>query len=358
MSAATAVSPTALRPRAVSVHPLLWLGWLALLLAWLLATRNPLYLALLLLCLALVEAALPTRHDQALPISPWRMALFIVPFSALFNALVTPIGERVLFRWPAWLPILQGPVTAEAVVFGASNGLVLVGMIAAFTCFVRALSTHELIRLMPRAFQPVAVTAALALTFVPSTIRHFQQIREAQAVRGHRLRGIRDWLPLLIPLLIGGMERAYQLAEAMTARGFASQSQPLMLRDRAALLLALLAIATGWIADAAWIGAAWGAPLALVGLALLLALLWSVGRRVPQSQYRRHAWQPADLFWFMLLALAALPVLPLSLLPRNSLVYTPYPQLTWPPFDIRLALLMMFVLLPIAWRAAKGGRVR
>ena len=31
------------------------------------------------------------------------------------------------------------------------------------------------------------------------------------------MRGLRDWLPLLMPLLIGGLERALQLAEAMTA---------------------------------------------------------------------------------------------------------------------------------------------
>ena len=48
----------------------------------------------------------------------------------------------------------------------------------------------------------------MAITYVPETARHFQRIREAQAIRGHRLRGLRDWRPIVIPLLVGGLERA------------------------------------------------------------------------------------------------------------------------------------------------------
>src|SRR4030043_1151670 len=95
-------------------------------------------------------------------------------------------------------------------------------MVASFTVLNLALPVRDLISLIPRAFFPVAVVTSIAVTYLPTTMRQFQQIREAQAGRGHQMRKLRDWLPLLMPLLVGGLEHAMQLAEAMTARGFAS----------------------------------------------------------------------------------------------------------------------------------------
>ena len=57
------------------------------------------------------------------------------------------------------------------------------------------------------------VTAELAAAGI--RVEHDQRneklgyrIREAQAVRGHRVQGIRDWLPIVVPLLVSGLERA------------------------------------------------------------------------------------------------------------------------------------------------------
>src|SRR4030043_448637 len=95
-------------------------------------------------------------------------------------------------------------------------------MVASFTVLNLALPVRDLISLIPRAFFPVAVVTSIAVTYLPTTLRQLRQIREAQAVRGHQVRSLRDWLPLLMPLLVGGLEHAMQMAEAMTARGFAS----------------------------------------------------------------------------------------------------------------------------------------
>src|SRR4030065_1354430 len=95
-------------------------------------------------------------------------------------------------------------------------------MLLSFMLLNLALPVRDLLRLIRRAFFPVAVVTSIAVTYLPTTLRQFQQIREAQAVRGHQVRSLRDWLPLLMPLLVGGLEHAMQLAEAMTARGFAS----------------------------------------------------------------------------------------------------------------------------------------
>ena len=329
------------------LHPMAWVAWLVATLGLLVTTRNPLYLVLIFLCLAIVRAVIPTSAGEAwtLPLSPLLFGALIVPSTSLFNALSIHVGDTVLFRLPAWIPLLGGPVTLEAFVYGALNGLVLTGLFAAFTLVSVALPTRALVRLIPRAFHPVAVVVVVALSFVPSTLRQFQQVREAQAVRGHRVRGLRDWVPLFMPLLVGGLERALQLAEAMTARGFAGADEPIPASMRALVTASLALILGGWLLELGWGQEAGYLLMALGGVAIGY-VLWRLGRQAPHTTYRHEPWHPRD--WAMVAA-AAVALLPLLLLPlahRMSLYYYPYPALTMPAFDPALALTMLALLAP------------
>ena len=78
----------------------------------------------------------------------------------------------------------------------------------------------------PAFIYQMGVVSAIAVGFVPQMVAAWQTIREAQQVRGHRVRGLRDLLPLIMPLLITALERAMQLAESMEARGFGGPAEP------------------------------------------------------------------------------------------------------------------------------------
>jgi energy-coupling factor transport system permease protein len=177
-------------------------------------------------------------------------------------------------------------------------------------------------------------------------MRQFEQIREAQAVRGHRMRGLRDWLPLFMPLLVGGLERALGLAEAMTARGFASADDPEQdVRTRAAVVVALVALLGGWLLRLAWGQDKLGLALMVASSGMILVTLWAVGRRVQHTTYRHVPWTGMD--WAV--ALSAAAVLALFLLPglnRVALVYYPYPSLSWPRFDPVIGLISLGLLGP------------
>lgn len=333
------------RPPSI-LHPFAWVAWLVAALGLLVTTRNPLYLVLILLCIAIVRAATaaPAGEAWSPPLSVWLFGAIIVPPSALFNALSNHVGDTVLFRLPAQIPLFGGPITLEALVFGALNGLVLTGLFAAFSVLNVALPMRALVRLIPRAFHPVAVVVVVALTFVPFTLRHFQQIREAQAVRGLRVRGLRDWVPLFMPLLIGGMERGLGLAEAMTARGFAATNEPMPTLHRATLVAGLALVLGGWLWELGW-GADAGYALMLLGVALVAGILWRMGRRAPHTLYRHEPWRARD--WAMVAA-AIVVLFPLFLpvAARLSLYYYPYPALTAPLFDPAIALSMLALLAP------------
>jgi energy-coupling factor transport system permease protein len=337
------------------LHPVAWVGWLGAALCALSATRNPLHLLVILLCIAVVHAAPGHRDGVSFsPVSPLRFALVAIPLAALFNAATAHLGDTALLRLPARWPVVGGAITLEALVFGTLNGLVLAGIFAAFAVLNRALPIRALIRLIPRAFFPVAVVIAIAVTFVPTTLRQFQQIREAQAVRGHRVRGLRDWLPLFMPLLVGGLERALGLAEAMTARGFASAGEATHdARTRTAVLLGLVALLGGWLLRLAWGQALPGLGLLLTGVGLIASALWVVGRRVPRTTYRPEPWTWRD--WAVLLSAAVVPgALVLPGLNRAALFYSPYPALSLPGFDPLVGLATLGLLGP-AFLLARGG---
>ena len=340
------------------MHSFAWVGWLGAALVALSTTRNPLHLALILLCVVLVNATARSgagaRHFA--PISPIRLALIVIPLSALFNGLTVHFGDTVLLRLPKAIPVLGGAITVEALAFGMLNGLVLAGMLLAFATLNQALPIRALIRLIPRAFYPVAVVISIGVTFVPVTMRQLQQIREAQAVRGHRVRGLRDWVPLLMPLLISGLERALQLAEAMTARGFAaSDGAERYTPTRVAVVGGLTALLSGWLLRLVWGKDLLGWALMGAGGALIVGVLWLIGRRTPHTNYRPRPWRGRDS---VVAAAAALVVGAFALpgLNRAALVYYPYPRLGLPGFDPLVGVATLGLLAPAVFLFAVQQR--
>src|SRR5437868_11615412 len=105
------------------MHLRTWLIWIASIVAVTLSTRNPLYLALVLLVVQVVSARVAQANGSSAPAWWWRFGLTVIPLSALFNAVSVHFGDSVLFTIPGNLPLISGPVTLEALAYGAVNGL-------------------------------------------------------------------------------------------------------------------------------------------------------------------------------------------------------------------------------------------
>ncbi len=337
------------------MHLRTWLVWIASIVIVALSTRNPLYLALILLIVLVVSTRVIQVNGSTQPAWWWRFGLVVIPLSAVMNAVTVHFGDTVLFTIPGSIPLLSGIVTLEALVYGALNGLVITVVIAAFSVFNLAVPAYQLVRSTPRAFQSMGITVGIALSFIPQTMRRFREVREAQAVRGHRVRSLRDWLPLWLPLLIGGLEQSTQLSEAMVARGFgATQDRSASIRTRALLASGLGLVLVGWL----WrftIHLAFdvGALIMLVGTALVVVGLWWSGRTVPHTVFRPQAFTPLDAICLAVSVFITLLLLvPLSIFTLDSVNYYPYPALSLPQFDPLLGLFMLGWLMPIvvlAW---------
>jgi len=321
-----------------------WLLWALTTLVAASSTRNPLYVVVLLLTTTVVGGTCATAGSRRAPLSPIRFAMIAVPLSAIFNGLTVHFGDTVLFHLPDWIPLLGGAITLEALTFGALNGLTLTVIFDAFSVFNQATPVRDIIKLTPRAFHEGGVVLSIALTFIPQTTRSLRRIREAQAVRGHRVRGIRDWLPIVVPLLVSGLERAMGLAEAMVARGYgAVVDEGQSLRTQGLLIAGLLALLAGWLTylfSAVWRVAA----LALIigGAATIGLAIWLTGRAVKHTVYRARRWTYGDSLALLGCALT----LAVALTQRGPLYYSPYPQLTLPPFNPLIGLGLLGLLVP------------
>ncbi len=338
--------------------PRAWAVWVVTTLVLVSSTRNPLYVVLVLLSTMVVggSCALDAAQGRQAILAPLRFAAVAVPFAAIFNAATAHIGEATFFRLPSRWPLIGGPWTGEAMLFGAVNGLVLTTIYSAFSAFNRAISVRDLIRLTPRALHEAGVVICVALTFVPQTTRNLRRIREAQAVRGHRVRGWRDWLPIVVPLLIGGMEQALALAEAMVARGYGAVSERRQaIRTQVVLVVGLVALLIGWITYSLQVTSLTGRWLAAVCLALgggvIVGVVVALGQGTPSTVYRPHPWAGTDTLGVA----GCVAVWMVILLGRGALYYTPYPRWSWPSFHPLVGVGLLGLLMPAILTAGGAG---
>ena len=334
-------------------HPVAWLAWLAAAALPALSTRNPFYLSLILLAAAVVYAALGRRGPLA---QSWgafvRFGALLWLLSIPFTALTSHHGTLVLLTLPQSWPVIGGIITLEALLYGLSGGLALVALLLIFAVFNVAVDQARLLRMTPGFIYGAGVVAGIAVAFVPQMVASWQAIREAQQVRGHKVRGVRDVLPLVMPLLVTALERAMQLAESMEARGFGGQVVTATSHQRTlnqlALLIGLGGLGAGFAGTGFWPDQRAMAGLLLgVGALLLLWSFWDQGRRVRRSRYHRWVWARADRI-VLAASLAALLGWGAAWLSQPEwLFYYPYPPYSpWPAFQLVPGVALMLLVMP------------
>ncbi len=351
------------QPLAAPYHTRTWLLWVGTATLAAGSTRNPLYLLVVLLAARLVDMAVAVGRGEAGANDPrrrsWgaflRLGLIIAGFAGLFNFLAAHIGSQVLIRLPGDWPLIGGPLTLEGLVYGLLNGLVLITLLAVFGTFNAGADTYALLRAIPAGFSQVGLVTAIALAYIPQTLTRWSEIREAQTLRGHHLRGARDLVPLAVPLLTGGLDRAINLAEAMEARGFtpplATAGSGGRRREWVPALLGLGGVAVlvgGFLSAYFRQQPAWGWGVMTGGGVLLVGALVNLGRRSTRTRYRRELWRARDTGVSVVLLLAAGIILASALVGSGVWSYTPYPALLWPPFHPLLGLVLLALAAP-AW---------
>ncbi len=153
----------------------------------------------------------------------------ILVFTAVINLFYNSTGE-VLFK--IWVLTITVNGISRAV-FMASRIILLILLSSLLTYTTtpneltdgieRLLSPLRFIGLK-NAVHTVAMMMSIALRFIPTLVEETEKIMNAQKARGADLENgklierIKALIPILIPLLISSIRRAYELAEAMECR--------------------------------------------------------------------------------------------------------------------------------------------
>lgn len=328
------------------MHPASWIGWVLAVMVVALATTNPFYLSLLLLAVVLVAVLAP--REGAGVVSFRALAVFGVVMFALslgIAAINGNYGDHILFtlpgpRVPEWLGGLRlgGPVSAEGFAAAAIRGLAILCILFAYGVFNGAVSPHRVLRSTPAALFQASLVVTVGLTLLPSSVEDLRRVREMRALRGAP-GGLRELPALVVPAIVGGLERSLRLAEAMEARGYGA-SPPLPARARlAAAASASLLIAAAWL----WFYEAdWRIPaLGLFGAALaLLALWWRAASRVrPVTRFEQERLPAAERAGLAVAAALAVGALGLRLTGAGAMDYNPFAGLPVPGFELLPALI-------------------
>ena len=334
-------------------HPLAWLLWLGAAVLPVMFSQNPLYVGIVCLAAGIVYTVTGRHSPLAQSWSGFlRLGLTLIILTVPFNALGVHAGRLVLFTLPWTWPLVGGPITGEAVIFGASRALSLFTLLLLFAVFNCAVDQARLLRWTPAFLFEAGLITSIALTFVPQMLRSMQEIYEAQAIRGHRFRGIRDLLPLFVPLLTSGLERAMQLAESMETRGFGGSLQPLSPRRetlvRIATAVALLGLVGGFFTVTYFRE---GQMLSWALLALSMTVLILVFRiqsqRVRRTRYQHGDWHRQDTVLAAISVGLIAIVLLVRVFARVTLSYYPYPPFSpWPPFNPVLGVALTVLVAP------------
>ncbi len=272
------------------MNPRCLAAWSAAVLTTALISTNPAYrVAAGLIALDVVVTL--SRPGQRL--RPLLLTVAVAAVTAVaVDLMLSHSGAHPFLHIPSAVPVVGGPITLEAVLYGLVVAAGVTACVLAVAPLARALEPHELVDALPGVLHRTATACAAALNLVPGVVRSAGAIRDAQRMRGWRPRGVRSWSELLVPVAVTAMEDSLQLAEAMEARGYASGRRtryaPASLRaaDVAVLVTAALAIVLIVVARTAGLDDDWFPapsptlpavhPLPAVACALLLTplLVW------------------------------------------------------------------------------------
>jgi energy-coupling factor transport system permease protein len=185
-----------------------------------LATGNPVYRMLVVLCALNVLVAL-RRPEVSLRGLLVALAVAAATATAI-TTLASHTGAHPFLVLPVGIPVIGGSLTLEAVLFGAASGLGIAAAVLAAAPLSLVLQPHELVDALPAALARTGAAVGTALNLIPGIARSAGEIRDAQRMRGWRPRRIREWPDLAVPVVLTALEGSITLAEAMEARGYGS----------------------------------------------------------------------------------------------------------------------------------------
>jgi len=161
----------------------------------------------------------------------------IYRFRWFFILIVAPtmITWMIFYRkGPALIHIPIIHVSKASILFGLGRGLKVGTLVLASVLFLSSTKVEELAIGLSRVGMPyrLGFTITLAFRLVPLFIESALTVVDAQRLRGFdfdqggAFERVRRYVPVMIPVFMGALRKANNMAMALEARGFGGNNQP------------------------------------------------------------------------------------------------------------------------------------
>jgi len=288
-----------------NLHPIAWWLWALGLIVAASRTTNPLLLGL---ALAVAGLVVVQRRGTA----PWARAF---RYYLLFGAVIIVIrvvtrvvfggaaatGTHVWFTLPS-IPLgdwaagigIGGPVTAEAVLAAAYEGLRLGTIIACIGAANALANPKRALRVLPGALYELGVAIVITITVAPQLIAGVQRVRRARRLRGGTARGLRTLGTIALPVLHDALDRSLALAAAMDSRGFGRRAAVSESHRRTTVVLLVGGLGALCVGVYGLLGGGTSPrvtlPVVGLGVASCVGALAMGSRRVHHTEYAPDPW--------------------------------------------------------------------
>jgi energy-coupling factor transport system permease protein len=159
----------------------------------------------------------------------------------------------------AALIFIMNIITGAGMTYASSMTLRFLALLSSFSIFFMTTSPDDLGLALEQAHVPYVLTFTFttAVRLVPTMAMDAQTVVDAQKSRGlelekgNLLKRIKNYIPILIPLIVSAIRRSIELAEALESRafGFSEKRQSLVtlkmkVTDYIALVISFVALIT------------------------------------------------------------------------------------------------------------------
>ncbi|MDR2611041.1 MAG: energy-coupling factor transporter transmembrane protein EcfT [Clostridiales Family XIII bacterium] len=228
-------------------HPLINMLYFVQVIAYSMLFLHPVCLGVSFLCAFAYSVELNGRRAL-------RFALvFMLPmliFAALINPAFNHRGVTILTYLPS-----GNPLTLESLVYGFVAALMIITVIAWFSCYNAVMTSDKFVYLFGRIIPALSLVLSMALRLVPRFRAQITVIADAQRCvgrdvsSGSLLRRARHGIKILSIMVTWALENAIETADSMKSRGYGLPGRTAFSifrfdrRDRSALIFLLFCAA-------------------------------------------------------------------------------------------------------------------
>lgn len=157
-----------------------------------------------------------------------RMTFYMILVITVINVIIVNAGATVLYSGPRLPVIGKFKITLEALCFAMGMGIRLMLMTSAFCVYNYVVDPDKALKLFSQWGNKSVLMITMATRLFPLLLSDFKRISEVQRTRGvsnekgKLMERIKNTLPVMSALLLSSLERSFQTAESMHARGYGS----------------------------------------------------------------------------------------------------------------------------------------